>query len=89
MPTLEAHPQEPCPLFRLPVELREIIYTLALTADTPITDPTIGPLIRSPFTKRPCLGAPLLRTCQRINTEANFEVLYISNTLRFTSPAIA
>ena len=80
--------QSQSPLFRLPIELREQIYQLALTAERPFTDPRIGPLIRSPYTDRPPLGVAILRTCQRVYAEVDISFLYLHNTLRFTSPKL-
>lgn len=90
-------PQEKCPLFSLPGELRNMIYRLALAADDPFTDPSIRPIskstledsglqvIKSRHNLVPTTGIQLLRTCKRMAAEVDVRSLFASNTFRFTS----
>ena len=87
---MDTNPQLSSPLFRLPPELREEIYTLCLTSASPITDPTIDFAIRPKHKHVPPLGTPLLRACRRIHQECDaLPLLYQQNTFRFTRPSIA
>ncbi|KAJ9641401.1 hypothetical protein H2201_006716 [Coniosporium apollinis] len=86
------------PLLRLPAEIRNMIYRFALTADSPIVDPTILhpadeeddndddreiPISRN--RSIPALGTALLQTCRLIREEADVRTLYSNNTFAFTS----
>lgn len=67
------------PLFRLPLELRQLIYSYALCS----TSPEIPwPAQRQTIT----ITAPLLRTCKAIYGESA-EVLYTLNNLSFAHPS--
>jgi hypothetical protein len=77
-------------LARLPGELRNQIYKLVLTADYPITDPSIRPgnddiIIPSMNHFMPVLGVPLVRTCRFIYNEISLSPLFRENIFRFTS----
>lgn len=108
LPAMSYRSEVPCPsiaqdadtqseslLFtRLPGELRNYIYTLALTSGSPIIDPSIPPThtqyakslnLRTPSHQIPDLSTPLLRTCKLIYAEVLLAPLYASNTFRFTT----
>ncbi|KIW07954.1 uncharacterized protein PV09_01855 [Verruconis gallopava] len=79
---------------RLPGELRNQIYELAMTADKPIVDPTIPPTYtafakamgyRTDHHRVPDLSTQLLRTCKRMHMEISVGPLYANNTFRFTT----
>ena len=86
--------QEQSPFFALPGEIRNQIYSLALTSPTPIIDPSLPPT-HTPFAKAmyyrtdhhrmPDLSTQLLRTCRRMYTEISLATLYASNIFRFTT----
>jgi hypothetical protein len=67
----------PFPFLHLPPELRNTIYTLALTSPTPLILAPYKPHVHRPAT-------PLLRTCRQIHHEAT-PLLYTSNTFNFLS----
>ncbi|QDS67725.1 hypothetical protein FKW77_005827 [Venturia effusa] len=79
-------PQLQSPFFsRLPGELRDQIWTYALTSSDAIVDPTIPPYPRTNFQPKPSLGVSLLRTCKRIHAEISVAPLYSRNRFRFTN----
>jgi hypothetical protein len=88
-------PQVASPIFnKLPGELRNAIYTLAMTSTTPLTDPsnppsTNGLSIPTRHHYIPKLGVSLQRTCKRIYNELPTYTLYASNRFRFTSSTSA
>jgi hypothetical protein len=71
-------PQTACPLFKLPPELRNMIYTYAFTLgqggffDRTFASANLGSVYYKLYTHPPSssLRIALLRTCRRINTEA-------------------
>ena len=68
------------PLFRLPREIRDIIWSLCLVSSRPIRWPS-----------RSCtagLAPVLLATCQKIHSET-ISILYERNTLNFSHPSDA
>ncbi|KAG9841403.1 hypothetical protein KCU98_g6035, partial [Aureobasidium melanogenum] len=67
-------PQTHSPLFRLPGELRNEIFDLALTPSTPIVDPRWDTTIKPEHRQITSLGVALLRTCRAIYLEANDSV---------------
>ncbi|KAH0360154.1 hypothetical protein KCU65_g9545, partial [Aureobasidium melanogenum] len=67
-------PQTRSPLFRLPGELRNEIFDLALTPTTPIVDPRWDTNIKSEHHQTSRTGVALLRTCRAIYLEANDSV---------------
>jgi hypothetical protein len=83
------------PIFdRLPGELRNQIYELALTSSAPVIDPSIPPTftayakalnLRTSGHRVPELGTALLRTCKRIYSEVSLATLYSNNAFRFTT----
>jgi hypothetical protein len=87
--------QSKSPIFtKLPGELRNAIYALALTSQTAITDPSNPPCksglaIATYHHNVPSLGIPLQRTCKRIYYELCTYPLYSSNNFRFTSATSA
>ncbi|KAF2839146.1 hypothetical protein M501DRAFT_1003705 [Patellaria atrata CBS 101060] len=90
----EINPQKACGFLRLPGEIRNLIYALALTSSHTITD--ASPLPKDSGTHEvsvhhslPPLSTPLLRSCRLIAQEAPLRLLYASNTFRFTSPTNA
>jgi hypothetical protein len=88
-------PQLTCRMFtHLPGELRNAIYTLALTTSTPITDPSnsstkTGFVEPTRHHRIPAIGIALRRTCKRAYSEICTYPLYTSNTFRFTSATSA
>lgn len=86
---LEMHIQAQSLLFRLPAEVRSLIYTYALSSCKPIVDPVIGYSTRLQHYKSlPELGTALLRTCKFIHKEMDVRSLYTSNEFVFTRPSI-
>jgi hypothetical protein len=67
----EVLPQTRSPLFKLPGELRNQIYDLALTPTTPIINPTWNTTLKPRHHQLPHLGISLLRTCRAIYLEAH------------------
>ncbi|QDS77834.1 hypothetical protein FKW77_006253 [Venturia effusa] len=79
IPDKQAPPTKP-ELFTLPRELREKIYTYALSATHTISWPSLS--------LRTHLSPQLLRTCKMIYAEAS-PVLYSQNRFQFTHPSDA
>jgi len=80
-------PQTHSPLFRLPGELRNEIYDLALTPSTSIVNPSWNTKIESQHRQIPSLGVALLRSCRAIYLEANGSVLLKKGDFVFTRVA--
>ncbi|KAH0161070.1 hypothetical protein KCU67_g6478, partial [Aureobasidium melanogenum] len=80
-------PQTPSPLFRLPGELRNEIFDLALTPSTPIVDPRWDTTIKPEHHQITSLGIALLRTCRAIYLEANDSVPLKKGDFVFTRVA--
>lgn len=80
------------PLFRLPPELRNHIFSQAMLTSSPITDPVPAnyPVTygrpQECYHDLPPLGTNLLLTCQRAYLETDSSLL-LSNDLSFTSPS--
>jgi hypothetical protein len=79
---------------RLPGELRNQIYELAMTASKPIIDPCLPPSYtpyaqamgyRTDHHRVPDLSTQLLRTCKRMYSEIAMSPLYSNNIFRFTT----
>ena len=66
------------PLFGIPIELREVIYTYVLSSEERLLDPTHAKCQDETFTA-------LLRTCRRIHNEARLHV-HDNDTYVFSSP---
>jgi hypothetical protein len=75
------------PLFRLPGELRNWIYELALTPTAPIVNPTWDTTVGSQHQQIPSMGVALLRTCRAIYLEANDSVSLKKGDFVFTRVA--
>ncbi|KAI9652796.1 MAG: hypothetical protein M1821_007794 [Bathelium mastoideum] len=89
-PELPPKPHHQPALHRLPLELRQQIYRLALTTPEPFVDPcvpsTSGPTIKSPYHHIPSTGLNLLLTCRQIHSEATaLGCLYRENIFQFTT----
>ena len=84
---MHAHDQQQSPLFRLPAELRDKIYTLALTSHVAINDPVRHSALWQHY--HYLLGTSLIQTCKRIYAELDNHSLYRENTFRFTRPHVA
>ncbi|KAF2489050.1 hypothetical protein BU16DRAFT_221619 [Lophium mytilinum] len=80
-PAMPMNPETVSPFLRLPGELRNSIYNLALTTPFPITDPGVS----SHHTSTPPLGLALLRTCHTIYAEASLRPLFALNRFHFTA----
>ncbi|KAG9948103.1 hypothetical protein KCU85_g5225, partial [Aureobasidium melanogenum] len=80
-------PQTRSPLFRLPGELRNEIFDLALTPSTPIVDPKWDTTIKPEHGQITTLGIALLRTCRAIYLEANNSVPLQNGDFVFTRVA--
>lgn len=77
--------QEQSPLFRLPAELRDIVYAYTITSNSPIVDPPFhGPV--SQQKRYPKEACALKSTCKRIQHEFSFAPFYTNNDFRFTRP---
>jgi hypothetical protein len=91
---LEAQTQDQCLLFTLPGELRNQIYSVAITASETIIDPSLPPThtafaqvmrYRTEQHYVPPLSTQLLRTCKRIRNEVSLIPLYSNNIFRFST----
>ncbi|KAI4755358.1 hypothetical protein E4T52_08293 [Aureobasidium sp. EXF-3400] len=80
-------PQSQSPLFKLPGELRNWIYELALTPTTSIVNPTWNPTINPQHQQIPSIGIALLRTCRAIYLEANDSISLKQGDFVFTRVA--
>lgn len=80
-------PQTHSPLFRLPGELRNEIYDLALTPTTPIVNPSWNTNDEPQHRPIPSLGVALLRSCRAIYLEANDSVPLKKGDFVFTQVA--
>jgi hypothetical protein len=78
----------------LPGEIRNQIYTLAMTSSKPIVDPSLPPTstsfaqamgYRTGHHRIPDLSTQLLRTCKRMYSEIPIASMYSINTFRFTT----
>ncbi|KAF1983860.1 hypothetical protein K402DRAFT_396333 [Aulographum hederae CBS 113979] len=73
----------------MPPEIRNEIYHHAFSGDAAVVDPAWeGPKSlnsKGPHISSPALGTGLLRTCQRLYSEADVRTLYSNNIFRFTS----
>ncbi|KAF2397446.1 hypothetical protein EJ06DRAFT_149432 [Trichodelitschia bisporula] len=82
--THEVNSQDSSIFFRLPAELRNIIYELVLSTPSQIVDPSPYSDASRPSSRYiPHLSTALLRTCRRIHSEHPIDVLY-GNTFSFT-----
>lgn len=75
------------PLIALPGELRNKIYTLSLTSDTPIVNPYFQPSIQPKHVSHNIVGTALIRSCSALYKEIDIAPLYTSNTFIFTRVA--
>ncbi|KAI4747655.1 hypothetical protein E4T50_02074 [Aureobasidium sp. EXF-12298] len=82
-----AQPQTQSTLFKLPGELRNWIYELALTPTTSIVNPTWDPTIKPQHQQIPSIGVALLRTCRAIYLEANDSISLKQGDFVFTRVA--
>ena len=78
--------------FRLPPEIRLIIYDMSLTSEQPITDPVeavedIFDECEWSYTHATGLGLGLFRTCQTIQREISIKTLIVHNNFHFSCPA--
>jgi hypothetical protein len=80
-------PQTRSPLFKLPGELRNWIYELALTPTTSIVNPTWNNTIKPQHQQIPSMGVALLRTCRAIYLEANDSMSLKKGDFIFTRAA--
>jgi hypothetical protein len=80
-------PQSQSPLFKLPGELRNWIYELALTPSTSIVNPTWDPTIKPQHQQIPRMGIALLRTCRAIYLEADDSISLKKGNFVFTRVA--
>jgi hypothetical protein len=80
-------PQSQSPLFKLPGELRNWIYELALTPTASIVNPTWDPTIEPQHQQMPSMGVALLRTCHAIYLEANDSISLKKGIFVFTRVA--
>lgn len=72
----------------LPPELRQEIYTFALTLDEPITDVVSNHHTFKPYLRRK-LGLDLPLVCRRIHAEIDPATFWRTNTFRFSNPEFA
>ena len=92
---MEVNPQTTSPFFtRLPGEIRNQIYSLALTSPNQIIDPSLPPThtafaqamyYRTEYHRIPNLSSQLFRTCKRMYDEIPISLLYSENVFRFTT----
>jgi hypothetical protein len=80
-------PQTHSPLFKLPGELRNWIYELALTPTTSIVNPSWDITVKPQHQQIPSLGVALLRTCRAVYLEANDSVSLKRGDFIFTRVA--
>jgi hypothetical protein len=80
-------PQTHSPLFKLPGELRNRIYELALTPTASIVNPTWDTTVKPQHQQIPSMGVALLRTCRAIYLEANDSVSLKKGDFVFTRVA--
>ncbi|KAI4722568.1 hypothetical protein E4T48_01160 [Aureobasidium sp. EXF-10727] len=80
-------PQTHSPLFRLPGELRNWIYDLALTPSTSIINPSWDTIDKPDHQQIPSLGVALLRTCRAIYLETNDSLALKKGDFVFTKVA--
>lgn len=77
------HSQAQCAfLTELPAEIRQVIYSFALTSNETITDPRVPNTDRD----KPVLGLALAATCQNIHDELDYQIFYSINQFSFTHP---
>ncbi|KEQ74402.1 hypothetical protein M436DRAFT_44238 [Aureobasidium namibiae CBS 147.97] len=80
-------PQTQSPLFKLPGELRNWIYELALTPEAPIVNPTWETTIHPQHQQIPSMGMALLRACRATYLETNDSVSLKKGEFIFTRVA--
>ena len=91
---MDSHPngtrvllQTQSPLFKLPGELRNRIYELALTPEAPIVNPTWDTTIHPQHQQIPSMGMALLRACRATYLETNDSVSLKKGEFIFTRVA--
>ena len=83
IPSGYTNEQTGCPLFRLPPEIREVIYTCCCTLADAIENLHFSDYPHCPWRKD--LGIAVMRTCRRVYSEFDVRPLY-SNRFIFTYP---